>query len=122
LKEPDNKTQKKLAELQQEYLPRLEKYENQLETLEDRNSYSKTDTDATFMRMKEDHMKNGQLNNSGLQSPNQHGESVHHPFWHPSNPGRHNNPEIPPGKLWATSPDPKQSGGCPCGIWERRKL
>jgi hypothetical protein len=28
---------------------------------EHRNSYSKTDTDATFMRMKEDHMKNGQL-------------------------------------------------------------
>ena len=27
----------------------------------DRNSYSKTDTDATFMRMKDDHMKNGQL-------------------------------------------------------------
>lgn len=26
-----------------------------------RNSYSKTDTDATFMRMKEDHMRNGQL-------------------------------------------------------------
>lgn len=26
-----------------------------------RNSYSKTDTDATFMRMKEDHMQNGQL-------------------------------------------------------------
>ena len=26
-----------------------------------RNSYSKTDPDATFMRMKEDHMKNGQL-------------------------------------------------------------
>jgi len=61
LKEPDKKTQKKLAELQQEYLPRLEKYENQLEILENRNSYSKTDTDATFMRMKEDHMKNGQL-------------------------------------------------------------
>jgi hypothetical protein len=28
---------------------------------EDRNSLSKTDTDATFMRMKEDHMRNGQL-------------------------------------------------------------
>lgn len=28
---------------------------------EGRNSYSKTDTDATFMRMKEDHMRNGQL-------------------------------------------------------------
>ena len=26
-----------------------------------RNSFSKTDTDATFMRLKEDHMKNGQL-------------------------------------------------------------
>lgn len=61
LKEPDKKTKKKLAELQQEYLPRLEKYENQLDTLDNRNSFSKTDTDATFMRMKEDHMKNGQL-------------------------------------------------------------
>ena len=30
-------------------------------TCGDRNSYSKTDTDATFMRMKEDAMKNGQL-------------------------------------------------------------
>ncbi|CAC8333616.1 truncated transposase for IS1272 [Staphylococcus aureus] len=29
--------------------------------LKDRNSFSKTDHDATFMRMKEDHMKNGQL-------------------------------------------------------------
>ncbi len=27
----------------------------------ERNSYSKTDRDATFMRMKEDHMRNGQL-------------------------------------------------------------
>lgn len=27
----------------------------------ERNSYSKTDKDATFMIMKEDHMKNGQL-------------------------------------------------------------
>ena len=27
----------------------------------DRNSYSKTDHDATFMRLKDDHMKNGQL-------------------------------------------------------------
>lgn len=61
LKEPDKKTQKKLADLQQEYLPRLEKYENQLDILENRNSFSKTDVDATFMRMKEDHMKNGQL-------------------------------------------------------------
>ena len=38
------------------------KYEEQLEIMgDDRNSYSKTDHDATFMRMKEDHMRNGQL-------------------------------------------------------------
>lgn len=40
----------------------LNKYEQQKKIIgENRNSYSKTDTDATFMRMKEDHMKNGQL-------------------------------------------------------------
>ena len=39
----------------------LSKYEHQEEVLGDRKSYSKTDPDATFMRMKEDHMKNGQL-------------------------------------------------------------
>ncbi len=37
-------------------------YEIDLEIMgETRNSYSKTDKDATFMRMKEDHMRNGQL-------------------------------------------------------------
>lgn len=61
LKESGKATQKQLAKLQQEHLPRLEKYEKQLEILGNRNSYSKTDPDATFMRMKEDHMKNGQL-------------------------------------------------------------
>lgn len=40
----------------------LAKYDEQEKILgEQRSSYSKTDTDATFMRMKEDHMKNGQL-------------------------------------------------------------
>lgn len=34
---------------------------NQYEIFWDRNSYSKTDKDVTLMRMKEDHMKNGQL-------------------------------------------------------------
>jgi len=44
-----------------DYLPRMKKYEIQEEILAQRNSYSKTDHEATFMRMKEDHMKNGQL-------------------------------------------------------------
>jgi len=61
LKEPSKKVAKELQKLQEEHLPKLEKYERDLEILGDRNSYSKTDHDATFMRMKEDHMKNGQL-------------------------------------------------------------
>lgn len=41
---------------------RLMKYKECFEIMgKDRNSYSKTDTGATFMRMKEDHMLNGQL-------------------------------------------------------------
>ena len=41
---------------------RWEKYEESLKIMGDsRNSYSKTDHDATFMRMKDDHMRNGQL-------------------------------------------------------------
>ncbi len=39
----------------------LKKYESQGKILNGRSSYSKTDHDATFMRMKEDHMGNGQL-------------------------------------------------------------
>ncbi len=45
----------------QNYEQRLDKYELQEQLLGERNSYSKTDPDATFMRMKEDHMLNGQL-------------------------------------------------------------
>lgn len=36
-------------------------YDEKLAILGTRNSYSKTDYDATFMRLKEDHMLNGQL-------------------------------------------------------------
>lgn len=40
----------------------LKKYDEQEKIMgEGRNSYSKTDPSATFMRLKEDHMKNGQL-------------------------------------------------------------
>lgn len=52
---------KSLQKLEKEQLPKLREYEQHLEILGDRNSYAKTDTDATFMRMKEDHMLNGQL-------------------------------------------------------------
>ncbi|EYB10322.1 transposase DDE domain protein [Bacteroides fragilis str. 3783N1-6] len=42
------------------YRDKLMEYDNHLEVLGERNSYSKTDPDATFMRMKEDAMNNGQ--------------------------------------------------------------
>ncbi|MGG6314633.1 IS1182 family transposase [Paenibacillus macerans] len=61
-KAPKDKPLKKTVRtLRKDLLPRLQKYEQQLEILGERNSYSKTDPDATFMRMKEDHMRNGQL-------------------------------------------------------------
>ena len=52
--------QKSLDQLDQ-YLEKLKEYTKKLYTLGDRNSYSKTDPDATFMRIKEDAMLNGQL-------------------------------------------------------------
>ena len=42
-------------------LDKIEGYEEKLRICGERNSYSKTDTDATFMHMKDDHMMNGQL-------------------------------------------------------------
>ena len=45
----------------EEYLNKLKEYTQKIHTCGKRNSYSKTDKDATFMRMKEDAMKNGQL-------------------------------------------------------------
>lgn len=49
------------VELLDSYLTRQVKYEGYGEVFRDRNSFSKTDPDATFMRMKDDHMRNGQL-------------------------------------------------------------
>lgn len=47
--------------LQGDWRERMERYERGLEDLGGRGSLSKTDRDATFMRMKDDHMGNGQL-------------------------------------------------------------
>jgi len=53
--------EQKLMEALMEYRNRQEKYDESKEIFEGRKSYSKTDNDATFMRMKDDHMRNGQL-------------------------------------------------------------
>ncbi|WP_035179018.1 IS1182 family transposase [Alkalihalobacterium bogoriense] len=44
-----------------DYVARKQKYQNDMAIFGERNSYSKSDHDATFMRMKDDYMKNGQL-------------------------------------------------------------
>ena len=56
----DKSKKKALKQLKEKHLPKLNEYDASLEILGERNSYSKTDHDATFMRMKEDAMNNGQ--------------------------------------------------------------
>jgi transposase len=57
----DKKVKQKLNYGKRNWPENMAKYKKQEEILGDRNSYSKTDPDATFMRMKDDHMMNGQL-------------------------------------------------------------
>ncbi len=74
LEEYNKEEQKRIKTLKNKHLPKLQEYEKHLEILGNRNSYSKTDYDATFMRMKEDHMKNGQLKpayNTQISTENQ---------------------------------------------------
>lgn len=56
----DKKLRKAVSKIKEESLPKLDEYDKHLEILGERNSYSKTDPDATFMHMKEDAMNNGQ--------------------------------------------------------------
>ncbi len=67
IKSVDNAKNKTLA--------KVKEYEIKREIIGDRNSYSTSDTGATFMRMKEDHMGNGQLKpayNTQIATENQY--------------------------------------------------
>jgi len=69
-----SKAKAKLRYIKNNFVTNLEKYEQQEAILGNRNSYSKTDTEATFMLMKEDHMQNGQLKpayNTQISTENQ---------------------------------------------------
>lgn len=57
----DKKVKQKLNYAKKHWPENLARYDEQERLLAGRNSMSKTDPDATFMRMKEDHMLNGQL-------------------------------------------------------------
>lgn len=56
----NKKMRKAVEKVKSEKAPKMREYEDKLETMGERNSFSKTDPDATFMRMKEDAMNNGQ--------------------------------------------------------------
>lgn len=60
-KEIPKEIKQKLQYAKKNYPSKLAEYEGKEDLLNGRNSYSKTDTDATFMRMKEDHLGNSQL-------------------------------------------------------------
>ena len=60
-KQVDKKVKQKLKYTGKNWGDNLRRYETQKGILKERGSYSKTDPDATFMRMKDDHMGNGQL-------------------------------------------------------------
>ena len=60
-KQISKKVKQKLNYAKKNWPDKLEEYEKKEAILGKRNSYSKTDHEATFMRMKEDHMLNGQL-------------------------------------------------------------
>ena len=56
----DKALRKAVKSVKEESVAKMKEYEDKLEVLGERNSYSKTDHDASFMRMKEDAMNNGQ--------------------------------------------------------------
>lgn len=57
----ERKSPKQILKQVNDWINRKSKYLRDFEILGTRNSYSKTDHDATFMRMKDDYMQNGQL-------------------------------------------------------------
>ena len=59
LDKEEKKKRRKIAKELKERSGKLGEYDRHLENLGDRNSYSKTDKDATFMHLKEDAMNEG---------------------------------------------------------------
>ena len=85
----DKNLRKGVEKVRTENAPKMKEYEEKLETLGDRNSYSKTDPDATFMRMKEDAMNNGQTKpgyNVQISTENQF-ITNYGIFWRPTDQG-----------------------------------
>lgn len=85
----DKKLRKAVENVKTEKASKMREYEDKLDTLGERNSYSKTDPDATFMRMKEDAMNNGQTKpgyNVQISTENQF-ITNYGIFWRPTDQG-----------------------------------
>ena len=85
----DKAPRKGVEKVKTENAAKMKEYEDRLDTLGDRNSYSKTDPDATFMRMKEDAMNNGQTKpgyNVQISTENQF-ITNYGIFWRPTDQG-----------------------------------
>lgn len=85
-KKVPSKVRQKLNYAKKNWPGNLKKYTQYEKTLKARNSFSKTDTGATFMRMKEDHMRNGQLKPAYNLQISTHDQFILHYSIH-SNPG-----------------------------------
>ena len=75
------KQRKRIEQTISDSVAKLDEYDSHLDTLGERNSYSKTDPDATFMRMKEDAMNNGQTKpgyNVQISTENQFNHQLRH--------------------------------------------
>ena len=85
----DKRLRKAVEKVKREKAPKMKVYEEMLDKLGERNSYSKTDPDATFMRMKEDAMNNGQTKpgyNVQISTENQF-ITNYGIFWRPTDQG-----------------------------------
>jgi len=71
------KNKRILKQINDDHLPKLVEYEEQEEILGDRNSYSKTDNDATFMRSKQDQLLAGYNVMAGTENQFIIGYSIH---------------------------------------------
>ena len=83
------KQRKSIEKTISDSVAKLDEYDSYPDTLGERNSYSKTDPDATFMRMKEDAMNNGQTKpgfNVQISTENQF--IINYGiYWHPTDTG-----------------------------------
>lgn len=82
--EAEKKQKQKVKYARKNWPDKLRQYRNQEEVLDGRNSYSRTDLDATFMRMKDDHMKNGQLKPGYNLQLSTHHQFIIHYSLHPN--------------------------------------